>query len=292
MSATDLHPAGQAELASLWPAVSAAGLFRSREEIDEFHRAGPWRVRIDGRGCAALVAAWREHLRVLAIRGIWCSSSRTPDIVAELARVANEQGFDALVSPLLADDAARPYMKAGMTVLHRLVTYRTRIESRGVAGFTRRLREGPAAPPTPAGPAMPSGVTIYPATSTDIRALLAVDAACFDDFWRYDPAALAGFVQRDRVTAARRDGLVIGYTLCTLGTAEMSVGRLAVLPAERRQGVGRALLDDALAWAASSQVRSAVLCTEKTNAASRRLYESAGMTAGRGDLLMLGMTVR
>jgi ribosomal protein S18 acetylase RimI-like enzyme len=119
-----------------------------------------------------------------------------------------------------------------------------------------------------------------------------VDAACFDDFWRYDPAALTAFVERDRVTVARRDGVAISYTLCTLGTAEMSVGRLAVLPAERRLGVGRALLDDALAWAASSQARSVVLCTEKSNAASRRLYESAGMTVGRGDLLMLGMAVR
>ncbi|HEX4496581.1 MAG TPA: GNAT family N-acetyltransferase [Thermoanaerobaculia bacterium] len=86
------------------------------------------------------------------------------------------------------------------------------------------------------------------------------------------------------VLAAERDGEVIGYTYAGVeGTDYMSlrgpagvVYDLVVDPAHREQGVGRALLDAALAALQAKGAPRAVLSTAERNEPAQRLFARAG----------------
>jgi [ribosomal protein S18]-alanine N-acetyltransferase len=52
--------------------------------------------------------------------------------------------------------------------------------------------------------------------------------------------------------------------------------RLAVHPGAQRQGIGRALLNDGLAYCHANHARRVTINTQESNAASLRLYEQSG----------------
>jgi ribosomal protein S18 acetylase RimI-like enzyme len=86
------------------------------------------------------------------------------------------------------------------------------------------------------------------------------------------------------VLAAERDGEVVGYAFAGVeGVDYMSLrGPAGVLydivvdPAHREQGVGRALLDAALAALQAKGAPQAVLSTAERNEAAQRLFARAG----------------
>jgi ribosomal-protein-alanine N-acetyltransferase len=260
------HPATRDDVLRLWPVVVGAHLFRDREELVAFADAAPWRVRITPAGEAAVLERWREHLDMLSIQGIWCSTDRVAPIVEDLQQVARLQGFARLLGPLVTDDSVWPYEAAGLSIRQRIVIYRM---------------QPPKAQPHPA----PVGVVLRPGTAKDLPAVAAVDAESFDEFWRYDDEILHRSVEREHVVVAEAEGKVIGYTLSTLHGVEATVGRLAVVPSRRHAGVGSALLADAAATAARHGAAGITLCTQEENDDSRRLYRRAGFREAPGRLV-------
>jgi ribosomal protein S18 acetylase RimI-like enzyme len=266
------RPAGREESAGLWPAVRAARLFEDAAALAAWGEAAPWRVRVTAAGDAAVLGRWREHLPVLAVRGVWCPDPRLPPLMIDLADVAREQGFERLLGPLVPEEAVGPYQAAGMDVAHRIVVCRQRIPRSQAADPQR-------------------GVFIRGGTAADEEAVLAVDAATFDDFWRYDRPGMRELMAAERLAVAEESGGIIGYTLCTIHGTEATIARLAVLPAAQGRGVGRALLREALAHLAGNGARAVTLCTQEENRASRRLYLREGFSESPG-LLVSAMTPR
>ncbi len=276
-----MHPACREDLGWVWPAAAAAHLFASPVELTREWESAPWRVRVTQKGEAAVLAPWRTHLGIMAVRGLWCSGSRVPLLLEDLRAVARQQGFERLFSPLVPKEHAAPYERSGLTPAQEIVVYR--LECLASPPRAGSLSPAPASLPQ----SLPTGIRLTVGTLADLPAVRAVDVQAFDDFWRYDEPLLERYMASDRVGLAYRDQQVVGYTLSTLHGPEATLGRLAVTPAEQGRGIGAALLAEAIAAAARDGARGITLCTQAENAASRRVYCTAGFKESPGHLVGL-----
>ncbi len=108
-------------------------------------------------------------------------------------------------------------------------------------------------------------------------ALAALHAEAFDRPW--DGVAFASLLRTPGALAlASGDGFILAQAVVD----EAEVLTLAVRPAVRRQGLGRALLEAVAAELAARGVRTLRLEVAEDNAAARALYAASGFrTAGR-----------
>ncbi len=93
----------------------------------------------------------------------------------------------------------------------------------------------------------------------------------------------ARWIQRDfrehRVfVAGGPDGTMAGYVTCQLDVARGigRIGLIAVAEAARGRGLGRALVQGALAWFREAGCREVRVATQGTNLAAQRLYQAFG----------------
>ncbi len=147
----------------------------------------------------------------------------------------------------------------------------------------------------------PTDVRIRPATRADLAALGRLGALLVRTHYDFDPQRFIAATprtergygsflasqleQRDgAVLVAEEDGTVIGYAYAGVEASDyMSLrGPAGVLhdvvvdPEHQRRGVGRMLLDAALAFLRSRGAPRVVLSTAARNAQAQRLFESAG----------------
>lgn len=256
----EIRPATIEECDKIWPAVSADHLFASPEAFRASRAACPWSVRVAKRGEAALLGRWKQHLGVLAMRGVWCAERHVPAFVADALEVARQTGHSQVLSPLLPEVLLGGYLSAGMRVPQRIV---------GIQGHPQLM--------LPSDP--PLGVEIRVGGRDDIGPVARVDAESFDEFWRWGELDLLGFLATERLAVAQaRGGAVIGYTLATVDRGAATLTRLAVAPQARGVGIGRALLAEAATWSVGQGAVTLALCTQEENTASRSLYAAAGLT--------------
>ena len=78
------------------------------------------------------------------------------------------------------------------------------------------------------------------------------------------------------VLVARDGGPIVGMASGRVLADETHVIRLAVVPALRRRGTGRALLDALIAWARGRASSAVLLEVRASNLAAQTLYASAG----------------
>jgi ribosomal-protein-alanine N-acetyltransferase len=265
-----LHPALPEELATLWPAVRTARVFADYAGLRAFHAEAPWRVQVSPSGELVLLERWRDHLDILAMRGLWAPGRHVPGIVDQIRTVASAHGYGRLLSPLIAEQVSGPYERTGMRMCEKVVVFRM---------------DGRSAEEVEA--VVPEGVSLGPAIAADREPVAAVDGECFSSFWAYEPRRLAEMSGTQRMVVARREGHVIGYTLSTVELGSGTLARLAVTPAQRGRGVGMALLADAVRYMARTGAGVISLCTQETNAASRELYARAGLRELRDRLVLL-----
>lgn len=120
---------------------------------------------------------------------------------------------------------------------------------------------------------MDAACRIRAASSADLGAVAAIEAAAFPDPW--SPAAFRAHLD-DLFLVAEADGAVIGYLIAWAAKPEAEVLNLAVTSTARRRGAGRALLQEALTRLAATGVSSVYLEVRRSNAAARALYAAAG----------------
>jgi len=77
------------------------------------------------------------------------------------------------------------------------------------------------------------------------------------------------------------DGELVGWSCLLLAADEAELLKIAVAPAHRRQGIGRALLADAVTGAIRSGARRLFLEVRERNQAARALYAEAGFNQAR-----------
>lgn len=134
---------------------------------------------------------------------------------------------------------------------------------------------------------LPGTVRVRRCTQSDVPDLDAVDCACFAPFWAYGAQRISSYVEAERVVIAEIGGRAIGYTLCTVERGSGTLGRLAVLPEKRRQGIGACLVADAVSAMLATGAAAISLCTQQDNHAARNLYRGMGFRELPGKLVLL-----
>ncbi len=126
----------------------------------------------------------------------------------------------------------------------------------------------------------------------DYREVLDLDARAFPSFWHLDERGLAdaiGATPRSRFRVAPRPDGVVAYALTGRAGRRGFLQRLAVHPRYRRQGLGAALVVDALGWLRRRRVERVLVNTPSTNHAAMALYESLGFHREPQGLAVLGV---
>jgi len=273
-SARQMRDASDAEVDRLVRPLIAARLFADEATLRAVHRARSWAIQVSDRGDVAVLDRWRDHLDLLAIEALWCPHRHTAAAIADLGACASRHGYSGLVSPPVLEADVPIYRCAGLVVRELLETLELTVGTHigGTAG-----KPG-----------------VRTASEADVPAILEVDAACFEPFWRYDRRLLDRFCDSGELSLIERDGRCLGYTLVTVHRDSAVLGRLCVDTSFRRQGVGTRLLDSAIDRAVGAGARYLTLSTQTGNEIALALYRSAGfrLTGRRYAFLTLGSDVR
>ncbi len=127
-------------------------------------------------------------------------------------------------------------------------------------------------------PARPRGRATRRGRRGDRLGALAVDHLAFEPFWRFDRA---GLDDARRATPASRfrvidHGRIDAYAVTGRAGSVSYLQRLAVRPGVQRQGMGTALVLDALHWSQRHGARSTLVNTQEHNHRALALYEQLG----------------
>jgi ribosomal protein S18 acetylase RimI-like enzyme len=220
------------------------------------HRAQSYRFR----GGVARVAAWhgRTDVASLALHG---TDAPSPRALRRLLERLQAAGYREVVTNALGPGTSLPLVDVGFAVRGKL-----HLLAHDLADL----------PP-------PSGRTRR-ATRTDRDALLAADAAAFDEFWRFDALGLREAARATPRSHLRVDGTAHnrrGHDPCAYGLFGRAgvagyVQRLAVAPEAQRRGLGQALLTDGMRWLRSHGAQRVYVNTQEDNDPALALYLRAG----------------
>jgi ribosomal protein S18 acetylase RimI-like enzyme len=212
------------------------------------------------------VAVWhgQPDVAAIALRGSDVPSAR---VVDELLDRLRHDGYREVITNALGPGASVALVDAGFAVrgrLHLLQHALDDIPPR--SNRTRRAARG------------------------DRAAIVATDAAAFDDFWRFDDLAIreaARATPRAHMRVAPKNRLA-GYGLFGRAGPTGYVQRLAVAPESQGEGLGRALLTDGLNWLRTRGARCAFVNTQVDNDRALALYLRAGFTRMAVGLCLMG----
>ncbi len=108
----------------------------------------------------------------------------------------------------------------------------------------------------------------------DIPALLAIEQACFEDLWRYNPTAFTDIAAtHPYFVIAELNEHVVGYQFNALDSGYGYLVRIAVLPTVGGRGIGARLLAEAVRFFERAGVLRIMLNTQDDNWYAHRLYE-------------------
>ena len=218
------------------------------------------------RGGVARVAAWHGRPEIASV-ALLCRGTPPVESIEGLLEQLRGCGYQEIITNALAPGASLPLVDSGFYIRARLHLLSHDFTALGAP--TRRTRRSGAA---------------------DRAAVLAVDAAAFDDFWQLDDLGLqqaARATPRSQLRVTRGDS-ICGYGL--FGRAERTgyVQRLAIHPAAQGTGLGSALLTDGLHWMRARGARSAFVNTQVDNERALHLYERSGFRRLPVGLCVLG----
>lgn len=110
--------------------------------------------------------------------------------------------------------------------------------------------------------------------------LLRIDAAAFDEFWRFDEYGMSEAIDatgRSSILIIRDgDGVAIGFAVVGYGSAISYLQRVAVHPRWQGQGMGRSLIRVAARRARAAGAQVMLLNTQYDNRGAISLYETEG----------------
>jgi ribosomal-protein-alanine N-acetyltransferase len=122
-------------------------------------------------------------------------------------------------------------------------------------------------------------VNVVPMTRGHVDALMPFEQQMFEtEAWSRSSylAELGDTRHRHYVAAESDDGMLLGWAGVRVVADEAEILTVGVVPAARRQGIGRLLLADLLAHARERGARQVYLEVRVDNAAALALYESDG----------------
>lgn len=196
----------------------------------------------------------------------------TPGDVRRCLESLADQGYRGAVTPALDHAERAPFLAAGMEVRERLHL------------LHHDLRRLPA-------PTAVAGVRIRRARDRDVEPISRLDRRAFaSPFWHLGPEGLRETVAATpshRFRVAWSQGVPSGYAVVGRSARWCYLQRVAVDPVAQGRGIGRALVVDALAWAARRRARQLLVNTQLDNRAAMRLYRSLGFELAPDGLAVL-----
>jgi ribosomal protein S18 acetylase RimI-like enzyme len=140
-------------------------------------------------------------------------------------------------------------------------------------------------------PSPPPDLTFSTLQHDQLDALATLDAVSFDPLWHFGRRDLFELLMRGRIQLAWWQGNLVGYSaVCANSRSEGQLARLAVHPDYQGRGIGRAVLSEAIQYAAQD-FNLLVLNTQINNSRSQALYRSLGFRPIGISLAVLGLTV-
>ncbi|WUJ70542.1 GNAT family N-acetyltransferase [Kribbella soli] len=203
--------------------------------------------------------------------------------------------FDRLAAAMLADLADLADQRAPQyTVVDE--TDRDLIANWERAGFTRERRESEFVVPTELTPTdAPPGVVITTASEAPLRELDRAIRAEIEATvgWQTMPAEVLPWqggtrpLDPSKYTVATRDGRYVGMVRVATMTRRPRIGLVAVLTAERRHGIARALLTRTLSGLHQAGFEAATAEVDETNTAALALFDGLGAKRTGGSLELI-----
>ncbi len=199
-----------------------------------------------------------SYLRGLALTNGWRAEVGVWTLLEGLRVGLQARDATYLVAYATQPWMVHPLLKAGLRPVEHIITYER----------THRALPKSVLPPR---------VHIRPARPDDVSDLTLLDAAAFEPLWRLASGELIGLlVTSGHFVVAERAGRLVGYVCSDVQRGLGHVHRLAVHPDVQGQGIGRALLADALAYCQSAGASLVTINTQQSNARSDRLYRRFG----------------
>jgi ribosomal protein S18 acetylase RimI-like enzyme len=186
------------------------------------------------------------------------------DLESAVAR-ARKAGIRTLRTSALFPLAADVALEHGFTPIDTLCLLRLRLD--GVAD--RRIAELAAS----------AGHVTRPLRAWHHTRAAEVDQDAFGDTWGNDAASVADIriaTPHHRARMVRDGRRIAGFAISGWGGDSGYVQRVAVRREQRRRGVARALVVDALAWLRGLPLTAVYVNTGLENAAALALYEELG----------------
>lgn len=120
-------------------------------------------------------------------------------------------------------------------------------------------------------------VLVRPFEGRDIPALLTIEEACFEQFWRYDATSFLDIAEtHPYFVVAELHGQVVGYQFNTNDGEYGYLVRIAVHPSASGKGIGVRLMSEAIQFFKSVGALRIMLNTQEDNIRAHRLYEWFG----------------
>jgi [ribosomal protein S18]-alanine N-acetyltransferase len=120
---------------------------------------------------------------------------------------------------------------------------------------------------------------LRPTVSTDLPALVALERSSFSDPWTAEQLGEAIADEAAVALVLEEKGEVVGSVLARVVADEAEILTIAVSPTHRRRGLGRQMLDAAIAAATTRGAQTVWLEVRNSNRAAREMYLSAGFVA-------------
>jgi [ribosomal protein S18]-alanine N-acetyltransferase len=120
-------------------------------------------------------------------------------------------------------------------------------------------------------------VLVRPVALGDIPTLLAIEQACFEDFWRYDALSFEEIMStHPYFVVVEWQGKVVGYQFNALDDEFGYLVRIAVHPSASGKAIGVRLMSEAITFFKQANVLRIMLNTQEDNTHAHRLYEWFG----------------
>ncbi len=112
----------------------------------------------------------------------------------------------------------------------------------------------------------------------DLDEVMLIERRSFSAPW--EESTFRGLMRRPSAAllVAENDDELTGYSVMWFAADEGELGDIAVVPERRGEGIGRMLLRESIAVAASRGTRSLYLEVRESNEVARRLYEKVGFS--------------
>jgi len=125
---------------------------------------------------------------------------------------------------------------------------------------------------------IPTVITLRPMRLVDIPAIVKMELVCFpEDPWPFEAFEHEIINDYSEPLVARDpDGRIVGYMITWFMGPEAHIANIAVDPELRDRGIGRAMMDTAIAKSRGAGAEEMVLEVRTTNVAAITLYKSLG----------------